>query len=758
VFRNVKKILILFLLLSLKTFAQPARNCEPIRTGSCPDGSGPSSVSDPSARERILGNFRGCLSREGIRPDSRISAQAIRSFENACNFKPRPQPVLDGQFSTRLLMDQFYQDLAGRSKAQVDCRTDTFNRYFNNQQVRTEFHNTASQAYSRIREELEPLALYKQRLEREALMNEGYASGGNCMPPFHTTPDCTGASQNGGFARGTLANVYKDIAKVCTQLPFGYEPEVCEAYVNSALSGHYDASLVQRGLTQTREKYVEAACTYQRNSLPTSGSFAYWCLNDEYRRLAASSGQADELLNNYPNTTLDDVSKKVLKCQYRSEYVVSESRLNWGIGGIAAFGAVATLIPTGGGSAGVALAGVGLASTLVGLAGALDQAVGACSRAINNTTFIISNVAASQCTPEQNFSREIDPASWSSCLINSGLAAVSAVTVPLVVRQLAAARRSAAVLNNAENTADDAARAAASAEEVGNDIVVTANRTGRSARRPTVSEPTGNATTTRAGPIRRRLDARRAAREERELQRRLTESPWSDELRREAREYYRRTGQELRVADNGRSPETALAREVNSQDLFGYDGFLSVDDAVRAGRFTESSPYLRGGVNQRDYWWLDSDVPVTMSRSPGIRELVERHGADRVRRTIGWPNSSISTSGNTTNLASQRYAMNEVLARGADGRLVRQPGSTLEVIARNQKSGDWEPFLYEWVDGRWVQLRTLQGVPVRRNCITCHSNSSGAFTPLPYKSVPDYQGMHQIYSAPYGPTSYNQFK
>lgn len=223
----------------------------------------------------------------------------------------------------------------------------------------------------------------------------------------------------------------------------------------------------------------------------------------------------------------------------------------------------------------------------------------------------------------------------------------------------------------------------------------------------------------------------------------------------QARAAYRETGHDIPVNPNGSSPETQLARSIDGQDFFGFDGELSLDEAVRRGRISDNATAYNGN---RHFWWQDSNVPVARSKSPEIGRLARDYGEANVRRTVGWPNTAVSVNGNTTNLATRRFAMNEAFTTGANGQRVRTAGS-LEVIAQDS-SGQWQPFLYEWKDGAWVQMRTLRGEPVRNACLRCHSTAANPtrFTPVPYKVVPDANAMDAIYSSPYTNTSYNQFQ
>lgn len=454
--------------------------------GQCPDGSGFSSTSDESVSSQILGNVTACLRREGILAQRNITVSAINSFERGCQFAPRSQPLVMGSFSNRLMTDQFFQDLASRSQAQVNCRIDFFNNYFNGDAARkSSFQRRVSQLYEGLRGELEPLVAYKDDLERTVLMAEASAGGDCGAPPYNTGADCIEAAQNGGYARGTLINVNKRIASLCVRLPVGYEPEMCEAIMEMARVGSYNAAAIEQGLRRSQEKYTAAANTYTRNSIPTQSGHGYYCLTDRYRNLALSSGQAESLLASYPANVMDDTTKKVLRCQLRSEYLVSQSRLNWGIGGVIALGAIATAIPTGGGSVGTALAVTGAVAGVVGVVSQLDQALQSCTRYASSETDIISG-ASRTCNAEADYSHALEESSLSSCLTNSGLAVVAAVTIPANFTAIANARRVANPLIRAESTADnlvaDAASAEAAAADAGQDIVVTARTSGRSSR------------------------------------------------------------------------------------------------------------------------------------------------------------------------------------------------------------------------------------------------------------------------------------
>lgn len=399
------------------------------RPDQCPDGSGLSTPAPPALRQRILGNVSACLRRNGI-PDSRnVAMAAVQQFAQGCG-QTFSSPLQASMDMNRILMEGFFQDLAKRSSDQVDCRLTFFNQYFQNSTKKNQLQDRARSAYERIRERLEPLVIYARQLQQEIEISE------SLMTACYANPNASGTCFEADRvvqARINLPKVNREIAKLVVQMPLGYEPDVAASILNMAAAGAYDPNEMERGLFAARGKYQQSADTYRRNSI-AMGSGQFFCLDDDYRQFAAQSGQAEKLLDSYPASAIDPISRTILRCEMRSEYVVSASRLNWGMTGLFVGAVVASSVVTGGTTAAIA---VGVGSAMIATAGALtavNQAYGACMRAQSSTTYTVGAVAGQNtCNAEQDYDHALQESTWTQCYVDSGLAAVATVAIPLEV-------------------------------------------------------------------------------------------------------------------------------------------------------------------------------------------------------------------------------------------------------------------------------------------------------------------------------------
>lgn len=414
----------------------------------CPDGSSANATTQPALRQTILGNFSSCLQRNSI-PDSRnVAMAAVQQFNRGCG-QTLSAPLQASMDMNRILLDGFFQDLAKRSLDQVDCRVNFFDQYFQNQSKKNQFQESAHRAYDRIRERLEPLVIYAQSLKQQIDMGDSLMSA--CTGNPNSAGTCFEADQV-VEARINLPKVNQEIAKLIVQMPLGYEPDVAASILNMAAAGAYDASEMERGLAAARGKYQQSSDTYRRNAVSAENGHIHFCLDDEYRQFATQTGQSEKLLDSYPPSTIDPITKTILRCQMRSEYVVSASRLNWGMTGLFVGAAVASAVATGGTS--ILAAGVAVGSTAVAAVGALtavNQAYSACMRAQSSTTYIVGAVAGqNSCNAQQDYDHALQESTWNQCYLDSGLAAAATVAIPLeamnAARTLRASRGAAGVL------------------------------------------------------------------------------------------------------------------------------------------------------------------------------------------------------------------------------------------------------------------------------------------------------------------------
>ncbi len=179
-----------------------------------------------------------------------------------------------------------------------------------------------------------------------------------------------------------------------------------------------------------------------------------------------------------------------------------------------------------------------------------------------------------------------------------------------------------------------------------------------------------------------------------------------------------------------------LAQATSASDLFATRFAGSVDEMVKTNSFRDKSLY-QGGV---DLWWERARIDGAKSKSPITKEYGE--GASR---EVWWPKRQVeaadSPTGSSTRDAAMddmRIAINSSKTKLPDGRVIKEERS-IEVISLNRKTGEFEPFYYEKVDGDWVARETFKlgsrQVKVKDACIKCHKGNNGKFSPLPQKPL-----------------------
>tara|TARA_Y100000590_G_scaffold470775_1_gene670230 strand:+ start:42476 stop:43654 length:1179 start_codon:yes stop_codon:yes gene_type:complete len=177
-----------------------------------------------------------------------------------------------------------------------------------------------------------------------------------------------------------------------------------------------------------------------------------------------------------------------------------------------------------------------------------------------------------------------------------------------------------------------------------------------------------------------------------------------------------------------------VAQAMSASDLFATRFAGSVDEMVKTNSFRDGNLY-QGNL---DLWWKSNRIEGSASKSPIVKEYGE--GAFR---EVWWPKRQIeatksAASVRLTAMDDMRIAINSKRTKMPDGRTVVEEKS-IEVIAKNRKTGDFEPFYYEKVDGNWVARETFRigskELPLKDACIKCHKGSNGKFIPLPKKPL-----------------------
>lgn len=179
-----------------------------------------------------------------------------------------------------------------------------------------------------------------------------------------------------------------------------------------------------------------------------------------------------------------------------------------------------------------------------------------------------------------------------------------------------------------------------------------------------------------------------------------------------------------------------LAQTTLASDLFATRFAGSVDEMVKTNSFRDGNLY-QGNL---ELWWERAKIDGAKSKSPITKEYGE--GASR---EVWWPKRQVEASNSPTGSSTRnaamddmRVAINSSKTKLPDGRVVLEERS-IEVIAKNSKTGEFEPFFYEKVDGKWVSRETFKlgsrEVKVKEACIKCHKGTNGKFSPLPQKPL-----------------------
>lgn len=381
--------------------------------------------------EAVLGNETNCLNERRVPANSRVRAADVNRFVNRCEFQPNSlfrdaQDINSlAQLSLRdSQINLFFQDLAHRSHAQIICRVDAMNTYFVNADEKQALNAAAQRKFEQVRQRIQGLILSKryaveraQTAEGESNFNCGNPMGGDmCLAAVVTA----GAETNGQYEKAIAAEISK--------IPFGYEPDVANALLAMANSGSFDAAAYERAMYAATNKY-RGLLKYYEDRISRQGNGIVYCVDREFKEFSVSHGITDQLLQTYSDDVMPSVNRSIVQCRLNSKYKTVRERFDTGAnaaflvgGGIAA---VLTAIPTGGGSLATYGAVAGLGLSAASFAYQVQRAHESC----HQRNFLVSSTGGEQCNARQDFDKEISQYSLSSCLAQSGLAALEAVPI-----------------------------------------------------------------------------------------------------------------------------------------------------------------------------------------------------------------------------------------------------------------------------------------------------------------------------------------
>lgn len=451
-----------------------------------------------TAYERVFGNEEKCLRDHKINPSEIITSDDANAYIKGCAFRQNFFKKLSGNFRD-VQITSFFQDLASRSQTQIICRSRTFSEYFTKSESKKSLNTRANEKFEIVKDRVAGLIIAKKRALQVA-QNTELDSNTACSNPGPGYDALCAVQVQGAVAEENQkyeAAVVAELVKV----PYGYEPEVASALVAMANSGEFSEQAYEQALFKTDLSYRNLNKFYTDRSTSANGYTSY-CIDRDFKEYAVTNGITDKLIDSYSDDVMNKKSKIILQCKINSKYKVAPENINTTMnfaflvgGGVTA---VLTALPTGGGSLGAyaAIAGIGIS------AGSFANQVSVAHKACTQNTYLLSSEGKEQCNPEQDFEKAMSDYSMSSCLTQSGLAAIVAIPIPLDIAIAVKARRAAGLARVESAAVQVETRVSTSTiSEVDNpvtEIVVTGKR---NVRIPTRSAKVVDASAASTGPI-----------------------------------------------------------------------------------------------------------------------------------------------------------------------------------------------------------------------------------------------------------------
>lgn len=372
----------------------------------------------------------------------RIRAADVNQYVDKCDFVPTNKRYSDASDINSLaqlqlrdsLINAMFQDLASRSVSQINCRLEVFDNYIKDKNSsRSRLNTKAETKFKQVLERIQGLILTKQisinKIAETHIQVPAACVGMGCGPVSREI--------------NTISDNYeKAIAAEISKIPFGYEPDVATALFEMAQNGQFNEAAYLAALEKAQNKYSSLKGYYTDNDTPQNGGTRY-CISKSYKEFAVSTGVVQKLLNSYPESTLNPQAQEILQCKLNSKYKTApeniDSTLNAAFlvgGGIAA---VVTAVPTAGGSLATygTIAGIGLS------AASFAQQVQRAHESCRQRSFLTSPTGQELCQADLDFDHEVNQTNLSSCLAQTGLAALEAVPIAADVAALLRGRTTA---------------------------------------------------------------------------------------------------------------------------------------------------------------------------------------------------------------------------------------------------------------------------------------------------------------------------
>ena len=415
--------------------------------------------------EATLGNERSCLDQRRVPANARIAASDLNHFVQRCDFIVKDQylDVADltcvSQAQNRdAQINNFFQNLAGRSVVQINCRLDAINQYFQNPQnlsptPKAKLNAAAKAKFNEVRTRIRGLLFSKQKLlakaNARALPNLSTCMGMGCGAPMNALNN----------ERDRINQNYEAaIAAEASKVPFGYEPDVATTLVAMAQDSDFNENSFEAAMFRTFKKY-EGLRSYYDQRATKSGTGIRYCIDREFKEYATSTGVVGQLLDAYPPSIMTPTARDIVRCRLESKYrTVGEhaqtaSNIAFMVGGGAA--ALLTAIPT----AGSSLATYGAVASLGLSVASFSYQVQQANKACHTRNFLISPTGGEQCNAQQDFEKEVSQLSLSSCMAQSGMAALQAIPIIPGVMALARSTRAVGAIDEIEEAITEATRA-----------------------------------------------------------------------------------------------------------------------------------------------------------------------------------------------------------------------------------------------------------------------------------------------------------
>ncbi|MAZ49425.1 MAG: hypothetical protein CME65_12770 [Halobacteriovoraceae bacterium] len=460
-----------------------------------------STVQGLTSEEYWHGNEYSCLQEAGLlldedtlNPDHITQASDFTRFVNQCTFlRNRGNATARDLITDSIsdindilvgyhlpnrdnLMNAFWQDLARRSENQFSCRRDVINHSIGDADAKARLHGAARRVFESVVDDVREMLFYKrlvageERLRVDTTMrSQAGGCGGPASSLFHglmawaanveTEGDDICDTIEEGRTRIREAEYEQAIAAKFSAVPFGYEPAVVLALTQMAdSSGEFDPVAYENALRTVEGNYAEQSEYYRDRFVERSEGVGNYCIDEEFKELAAQTGVVDKLLSaQLQNGLLDQEQATILQCKLNSKYKVAprvgrQRRAIFLAAGTLAAG-IAFALPSGGSSYALAVGAIGL--TAYSFQEQVSIAYQACMR---KDFQINAGNGNSECDVTEELDSEISQFSMRECLTEVGFTALETIPFGMAGSALVKARRGVPVADVVREFNEGAAR------------------------------------------------------------------------------------------------------------------------------------------------------------------------------------------------------------------------------------------------------------------------------------------------------------